>query len=166
MLHFDHKKKQTLKHFKFVQIGFVDSVFYPMSKLNDVKNYPALKSYPTVFNNSILICLIISPLDRIGGCVWENWKKEKEIVTYKQVNSAMLVDDIAFFPLITSRVMTRISVRFVTYQSDHYIKRTDQWKKEILFLSQVWLKCDKIIDFHFVRFSKHFVHYWNSNQTL
>ena len=137
-----------------------------MSTLNVVKNYPVLKSYPMVFNNSILICLIISPLDRIGGCVWENWKKEKEIVTYKQVNSAMLVDDIAFFPLITSRVMSRISVRFVTYQSDHYIKRTDQWKKEILFLSQVWLKCDKIIDFHFVRFSKHFVHYWNSNQTL
>ena len=84
--------------------------FYPMSKLNDVKNDLELKSYPMVFNNSILICLIISPLDRIGGCVWENWKEEKEIVTYQQVNSAMLVDDIAFFPSNNFWVMARISV--------------------------------------------------------
>ena len=144
-----------MQHFTFVQIGFVDSFFfYPMSKLNDVKNDLELKSYPMVFNNSILICLIISPLDRIGGCVWENWKKEKEIVTYQQVNSAMLVDDIAFFPSNNFWVMARISV-------NRSLK-----KEEILCLSQVWLKCDKTLDFHFVRISKHFVDYWSLNQTL
>ena len=100
-----------------------------MSTLNVVKNYPVLKSYPMVFNNSILICLIISPLDRIGGCVWENWKKEKEIVTHQQVNSAMLVHDSAFFSSNNFRVMTRISVRFVTYQSGHYNEQITEKRK-------------------------------------
>ena len=115
-----------------MQIGFVDSVFYPMSTLNDVKNYPDLKSYPMVFNNPLLICLIISPLDRIGSCVWENWKKEKKLwLTSKSTQQCLLMTLLTLLFLLENNftVMTRISVRFVTYQSDHYTEQIVERRK-------------------------------------
>ena len=121
-----------MQNLKFVWIGFVDAVFYPMSTLNDVKNYLELKSYPMVFNNPLLICLIISPLDRIGSCVWENWKKEKKLwLTSKSTQQCLLMTLLTLLFLLENNftVMTRISVRFVTYQSDHYTEQIVERRK-------------------------------------
>ena len=118
-----------MQNFKFVQIGFVDSDEHVKWCK---KNYPELKSYPMVFNNPLLICLIISPLDRIGSCVWENWKKEKKLwLTSKSTQQCLLMTLLTLLFLLENNftVMTRISVRFVTYQSDHYTEQIVERRK-------------------------------------
>ena len=75
-------------------------------------------------------------------------------MTHQQVNSAMLVDDFADFAFLLEnnfRVMTRISVRFVTYQSGHYNEQITERRNGILLPKLTY--CEKkivlVIEKHF-----------------